>query len=327
MSMKVVTLAVLGAVALAAAAAGGYRLGRPHAALTAQDSERTLAAVPSPPVAADPAPQVAPARDPGAPVAEPSLAPVVMTPVAAIPKARQAAPKAAVSARPADPVAVVNTPPPVPPAPVPEPAVADVKDVRPEAPPPAVEARLPRIDEVTVAPDSVIGIRLDTTISSETARVEDRVTARVTRDVSVDGHVAISSGARLEGVVAVVEQGGRLKDRPRLGVRFQSLVLADGTRLTIQTETIFRDGESPSNSAASKMGASAAVGGILGAILGGKKGAAIGSTVGAAGGTAAVMSGALPSVRLPAGTPLTVRLTAPLHVSIERQDQGSHPLQ
>src|SRR5207253_356461 len=99
------------------------------------------------------------------------------------------------------------------------------------------------------------GIRLDSTISSETARIEDKVVARVTRDVVVDGHVAISSGARLEGVVTAVERGGRFKDRARLGVRFQSVVLADGMRLPIQTETLFREGESPTGPAAQKVGA------------------------------------------------------------------------
>ena len=172
---------------------------------------------------------------------------------------------------------------------------------------------------MTVERDSVIGIRLETNISSETARVEDSVVARVARDVTVDGHAAISSGARLEGVVASVERGGKFKDRARIGVRFNSLVLPDGTRLPIETETIFRESESPTAPAATKVGASAAIGGILGAVIGGKKGAAIGSTMGAAGGTAAVMTGAPTDVVLQAGTPLTVRLTEPITVSIPRQ--------
>jgi hypothetical protein len=198
-----------------------------------------------------------------------------------------------------------------------EPALPDVRESRPE---PAT-AETPRLlSEVTVASDSVIGIRMDSTVSSETARIEDKVGARVTRDVVVDGRVAISAGARLEGVVSAVEHAGKFKDRSRLGVRFQSIILADGTRLPIQTETIFREGESPTGSAASKVGASAAIGGILGAVIGGKKGAAIGSSLGAAGGTAAVMTGAPPSVILEAGTPLTVRLTAPITVAVARQD-------
>jgi hypothetical protein len=173
---------------------------------------------------------------------------------------------------------------------------------------------------LTVSRDAVIGIRLETNVSSETARVEDKVTARVARDVTVNGHTAVSSGARLEGVVASVERGGKFKERARVGVRFNSLVLADGTRLPIETETIFREGESPTREAATKVGASTAIGGVIGAVIGGKKGAAIGATVGAGGGTAAVMAGAAADVVLPAGTALTVRLTEPITVMVQREE-------
>src|SRR5690606_24237255 len=45
----------------------------------------------------------------------------------------------------------------------------------------------PPIELVELAANTVIGIRLDTTVSSETARIEDEVQARVTRPVEVDG--------------------------------------------------------------------------------------------------------------------------------------------
>lgn len=204
------------------------------------------------------------------------------------------------------------------PAPVMEPAAPEMRYEPTSVA--AAEPRRPQAEELTVTRDAVIGIRLESNISSETARVEDKVVARVARDVMVDGRTAISSGARLEGVVASVERGGKFKDRARIGVRFNSLVLADGTRLPIETETIFREGDSPTRQAATKVGAGAAIGGILGAVIGGKKGAAIGSTVGAAGGTAAVVTGAPADVVLPVGTPLTVRLTEPITVMIQRED-------
>jgi hypothetical protein len=189
----------------------------------------------------------------------------------------------------------------------------------PEAGPPAKEPEKPKFEEVIVKTDSVIGIRLDSAISSETAKVEDRVTARVSRDVTVNDRVAIPAGARLEGNVTLVERGGKFKERARLGIRFTTLVLADGTtRLPIQTETIFRDGDSPTTEATSKIGAGAAVGAILGAVIGGKKGAAIGAAAGGGGGTAAVMAGGRNAATLPAGTPLTVSLTGPVTVLIER---------
>jgi hypothetical protein len=190
----------------------------------------------------------------------------------------------------------------------------------PEPPPPPVkEPEKPKFEEVVVKADSVIGIRLDTPVSSETAKVEDRVNARVSRDVTAEDRLAIPAGARLEGTVTLVERGGKFKERARLGIRFTSLVLADGTRIKIDTETIFRDGDAPSGEATQKIGASTAVGAILGAVIGGKKGAAIGSATGAAGGTAAVMAGGRNAATLAAGTPLTVKLTAPVTVLVERE--------
>ena len=60
-------------------------------------------------------------------------------------------------------------------------------------------------------------------------------------------------------------------------------------------------------------------GAILGAILGGAKGAAIGATAGAGGGVAAVEVGDRQEVSLPAGSPTTVRLLAPLTVTVEER--------
>jgi hypothetical protein len=174
-------------------------------------------------------------------------------------------------------------------------------------------------EEVSVPDESVIGIRLDAAISSETARLEDQLTAQVTRDVMIDGRTVIPAGARLEGTVTEVQRAGRLRQRARLGMRFTTLLLTNNLRVPIQTETIFRDGDSPGKEAASKIGASAVVGAILGAVIGGKKGAAIGGTAGAAGGTAATMASDRNEVTIPAGASLTVRLTSPVKLTVERQ--------
>ncbi len=173
-------------------------------------------------------------------------------------------------------------------------------------------------EELVVSSDSVIGLQTETLISSETARVEDRVEARVTRDVKVGDRVAIPAGARAIGSVMQVERGGKFKERARLGIRFHTLVLADGTRLPISTETIYRVGDAPGNSSAAKVGGAAVGGAILGAILGGAKGAAIGGTAGAGAGTAAVMAGDRSAATLPAGTSMTVRILSPVTVTTEK---------
>jgi hypothetical protein len=171
---------------------------------------------------------------------------------------------------------------------------------------------------LVVEADSVIGLQIENTLTSEFAHVEDEVEARVTRDVRVGDEVAIPAGARMQGSVTLVEQGGKIKERARLGVRFHTLVLADGTRVPIRTETIYRDGESPKGESTAKIGGAAVGGAILGAIFGGAKGAAIGGSVGAAGGTAAVMAGGRNPAELKAGSTVTVRLSDPVTVTVER---------
>ena len=66
-------------------------------------------------------------------------------------------------------------------------------------------------NEVVVTADSVIGLQIEATINSERARIEDRVEARVTRDVRVGGQVAIPVGARALGTVTFVERGSKFK--------------------------------------------------------------------------------------------------------------------
>jgi hypothetical protein len=192
---------------------------------------------------------------------------------------------------------------------------------------PAVEVHVPapeppraRFEELTVATNGVIGIRLETPVSSDTAKVEDRVTAKVVRDVTVDGRVAVPAGSTFEGFVTEVERGGRFRERAKLGIRFTTVVLPDDTRVAVTTDPIYRTGESPTGEATAKIGAATVVGSIVGAAIGGKKGAAIGGATGAAGGTAAVMASGPNFVMLTTGTALTVRLTEPatFQVPIER---------
>jgi hypothetical protein len=161
-------------------------------------------------------------------------------------------------------------------------------------------------------------LQLENLVSSETAKVEDRVDARVTRDVRVSDRVAIPAGARALGSVTQVERGGKFKERALLAIRFHTIVLADGTRLPISTETITRLGDAPGNGSAAKIGGGAVGGAILGAILGGAKGAAIGATAGAGGGTAAVAASERSAAVFRPGTPLTARITSPVTVTIEK---------
>jgi len=274
-----------------------------------------------------------------APAAAAPAAPAAAAPVAHDAPAAPAAP--AKKAKPADrPVASQKSPAPTPIQPAKDQHAANTTDSqipRPETQPAPVDAHPletdrtsaepiappppppPQFLEVTVPAESVIGLQIETALSSETAHVEDRVSARVTRDVRADGRLAIPAGSRVLGSVSIVDRGGRMKEQARLGVRFHTVILADGTELPLQTETIVREGESPAQASAAKIGGAAIGGAILGAILGGGKGAAIGGAVGGAGGTTAVMASDRRPAKIAAGSPVTVKVLSPVTVTVEKE--------
>ena len=229
---------------------------------------------------------------------------------------RQAAPPLSAPAQQPEPPPV--TPPTtVPDAPVPTPQQDDIRTPEPPRTIEPAAAREKTFDELVVSADSVVGVQLEKEISSEKAKVEDVVDAQVIRDVRVGSHVAIPSGAHLLGSVTVVERGGKFKERARLGIRFNTLVLADGTKIPISTETIYRTGDPPANGSAAKIGGGAVVGTILGGILGGAKGAAIGAAAGAGGGAAVTAAGDRSVVTFPAGMQMTARFAAPVTITVE----------
>jgi type IV secretory pathway VirB10-like protein len=315
--------AVLAAACIAAAAGGGYLASRQNA-VPAPASAQTA----TPVATATPAPAAA-ATVPDKPVQETEALVGDAKPVTDKAPAKRVEkpqpPKSARAATSAQPPALTNTwpstaaaqPPGSTSAPAPE-TVTPKPEEHAVQPPAAPEPPQKQIEELVVSRDAVIGLQTENRVSSETAKVEDRVEARVTRDVNVAGRVAIPAGSRAIGAVTLVERGGKFKERARLGIRFHTLVLADGTRLPINTETIYREGETPSTQSAAKIGGGAVGGAIIGAILGGAKGAAIGATTGAGAGTAAVAAGDRSAVVLQPGTPLTIRVQQPVTITVEK---------
>jgi hypothetical protein len=216
----------------------------------------------------------------------------------------------------ATPVAPLPSEPPTSPVQAPPPAPEPLKAADPQPEPP----RVPQFEEVILPSSSVIGLQLETSLSSERSRLEDRVDARVSRDVMAAGRVAIPAGARVIGSVIEIDKGGKVKTPAHIGIRFHTLVLADGEEVALSTKPIYRDGESPSGGSAKKIGGGAVAGMILGGILGGGKGAAIGGATGAAGGTAAVMSGDRVAVNIPSGSFMTATLSSPATITVERRE-------
>ena len=313
MTFTKTTVAVIAAGSLAIGIGGSWLLtrptGEPGPASTgtqtaAQPASESVA--PEPAVAATPAPGVSPAPSPVRTVATGPGTPALQV-------SRPAATQPGTAGRVPDvkaPSPVAETRPAAPPA---------TMAVAAPAPQPAPDPPLPKtlFEELVVSTNTVLVLRMDKEVSSEDASVEERVTATVTRDIRVGDRVAIPTGATAHGEVTLVERGGKVKERARLGVRFTSIALGNGTRVPIDTGVILREGASAAKESTAKVGGGAVGGAIIGAIIGGKKGAAIGSTVGAGAGTAAVMAGGRNAAMLEAGEAVSVQLTKPAAVTVD----------
>ena len=149
--------------------------------------------------------------------------------------------------------------------------------------------------------------RLQTSLSSETAQVEDRFEATTAADVRNGGRVVVPAGSLLRGVVSAVNKAGRVDRKSSLTVVFDQ-VTVDGKSYPIRA-TVLETIENSTGGEVGKVGAGAGIGAILGGILGGAKGAVAGILIGA-GGTMAATEGK--NVDLPPGTVLRVRLDSSL---------------
>ncbi|HEV8396304.1 MAG TPA: hypothetical protein VGQ37_18615 [Vicinamibacterales bacterium] len=240
-----------------------------------------------------------PAGDPAAPPAQAAPADPAPAPPSAAPAA---APRPVAPSRPAtkagnDPKPLQNS--------------ASTPSVREPAAPPK-----PTAHAVTVASGTELPLELLTSLSSETAAVEDEVRARLKQAVAVKGETVIPNGATLIGSVTQVERSGRVQGRAHLTVRFTEVTFS-GERHRLNTEVLSFEAEATKKEDATKVGAGAGIGAVIGGILGGGKGAAKGAAIGGAAGGGAVLATRGKEVELASGTALTAVLAAPLTVTIE----------
>lgn len=173
------------------------------------------------------------------------------------------------------------------------------------------------VREVTIPAGTELPIVLDTSVGSKTSRVEEPVRAHLSRAVSIDGQPVLADGSIVSGVVTDATPSAKVKGRAHLAVRFDSITPRGGDeRYRIETAAIGRTAPSSKKNDAVKIGAPAAGGALIGAIIGGGKGAAIGAAAGGGAGTAVVLSTSGKETSLPVGSPLRLRLTAPVTIRI-----------
>jgi len=180
------------------------------------------------------------------------------------------------------------------------PPVAE-RDVRTPAP-----ARPSGAREVPVG--TQFDVRLQSSLSSATAQVEDHFDVTTIVDLRNDDRVIVPAGSVMRGIVNSVTKAGRIERKGALTVSFDRITISGRSypiRATVE-QALESEGI---RGEAGKIGAGAGVGAILGAILGGTKGALAGILIGGGGVTAATDG---KDVDLPAGTTLRVRLDTAL---------------
>ena len=159
-----------------------------------------------------------------------------------------------------------------------------------------------------------LDVRLQNSLNSGTAQVEDRFEGTTLVDLNVNGRVVIPAGSVMRGVVTAVEPGTRTNRTAKMTVSFDQVTVNGRAYPMRGTVTEALKGEGIRGEA-TRAGAGAAVGGIIGAVLGGAKGALLGVLIGG-GGTIAATEGK--EVELPQGTVLRVRVDAPLQIQNAR---------
>ena len=199
---------------------------------------------------------------------------------------------------------------------------APVAPAAPPAPTPkedvsSAPAKLPEFVEVTIPAGTTLSATLATGVASDTSKVEDPVRATLRSSVSAEGHQALPAGTALVGHVTSAERSAKVKGRASIAFRFNTIDLpGEGGRRPITTETISRLAPATKKKDATKIGVGAGAGAAIGAIVGGGSGAAKGAAIGGAAGTGAVLATRGEEVRLASGTPVSVKLTAPLTVRV-----------
>jgi hypothetical protein len=165
----------------------------------------------------------------------------------------------------------------------------------------------------TIPVGTEIDVRLQNTLNSGTAQVEDRFEGTTLTDVSVDGRVAIPAGSVFRGVVTAVEPGTRTNRTSKLTVSFDQVTISGRSYPIRGTVTQAIEGEGIRGEAG-RTAAGAGVGAIIGGILGGFKGALAGILIGG-GGTIAATEGK--EVELPQGSVLRVRMDSPVQIDTQ----------
>lgn len=199
-----------------------------------------------------------------------------------------------------------------------------------------------------VPADTAIPLRLINTINSRTTQAGQPLYCETIFPITVGNRIVIPRGSSVKGSVTKVVRPGHLARKAQLGIRFDTLVLPNGTtfplRATLsgfggtgkegfQPKESKIEGASSKGENAGKVAETTITGAEIGTIAGAAngsvgKGLGIGSLAGAGGGLVWILAGRGKEIVLPSGTNFELQLSAPLSFTRDdleppsRYDQG-----
>ncbi len=174
----------------------------------------------------------------------------------------------------------------------------------------------PQYRDVTLPAGTVLPVDLETSVGSDISRVEQPVTGRLRRAVTVGGAQVLPAGTIVSGHVTAAQRPGRVKGRGLIAMRFTQLDTPGAGKTAIKTATVSRLAPATKEKDALEIIAPAAAGAVIGRIAGGKSAARKGALIGGAAGVGYVLSTRGKEVRLGKGANLAVKLTAPVTVRV-----------
>jgi hypothetical protein len=163
---------------------------------------------------------------------------------------------------------------------------------------------------VTVAPGSLLRIRINEGLDSKHTQPGTPFDAVVLNDVVADGAVAIPRGASVQGTVIDSKEGGVIKGHGELALKLNQVTLG-GKTFPLVSDVWTADGQGKGGQTVGSAVGLGAFGALIGAVAGGGPGAAIGAGAGVAAGVGASAASGRREVLIPSEAILTFHLAQP----------------